>query len=200
MRIVGQLVVLRDDPQDGDREDLFRWLNLEEWNYYDEPDVSFKPISREEFAARQNRPQKSTASSHSWQIDTVAGRHVGWVKYYHLDAQAGYAYVGIDLPEPETWGQGCGAEALRLVVDYLFREMGLQSVRTKTWTGNTRMRRVAEKVGFKEIAHSPHRAAFSVRGEPLEFVEYAISRPEQAPALAVRPRPSDCPARRGIKP
>jgi RimJ/RimL family protein N-acetyltransferase len=111
-------------------------------------------------------------------VDSVEGKHIGWANYYHLDEQLGYAYVGITLPEPEVWGKGYGTEAVRLVVDYLFCEMNLPSVRTKTWTGNRRMRRVAEKVGFKELAKSPHRAPVSVRGEPLEFVEYGISREE----------------------
>jgi len=178
MQIVGKHVVLRDEIQETDYEDFFRWHNLAEWNYYDEPDAPFKSMTREESETRRKLPKKTTSASHSWQIDTVQGKHIGWVNYYQLDEQAGYAYVGIDLPEPETWGKGFGIEAVRVVVDYLFCEMGLQRVRTKTWTGNKRMRRVAEKLGFQEIARSPHRTAFSVRGEPLEFMEYEISRAE----------------------
>ncbi len=178
MQIVGKRVILRDETRETDADDLFHWRNLEEWNYYDEPDASFKPVSREEFMVKQSQPKKIPTSSHRWQIDSVEGKHIGWVNYYHLDEQAGYAYVGIALPEPETWGKGYGTEAVSLVVDYLFRSLGLKSVRTKTWTGNRRMRHVAEKVRFKEIVHSPHRAPLSVRGEPLEFVEYAITRAE----------------------
>ena len=178
MHIVGKHVLLRDEKLETDYEDFFRWQNLEEWDYYDEPDKPFKPISREEFESRRKRPKTITSASHPWQIDTIQGKHIGWVNYYQLDQQAGYAYIGIDLPEPETWGKGFGTDAVCAVVDYLFREKGLQTVKTKTWTGNARMRRVAEKVGFKEIARSPHRTAFSVRGEPLEFVEYAISKAE----------------------
>lgn len=173
--MVGRRVLLRDEIQEKDYGDFFRWRNLEEWNYNDEPDKPFKPVTLEEFESWRRRPKSMPSGAHRWQIDTLEGKHIGWVVYYQLDEQAGCAYVGIDLPEPETWGQGFGTEAVRLVVDYLFREMGLQSVKLKTWTGNRRMRRVAEKVGFKEFGRSPHRAPFSVRGEPLEFVEYAMS-------------------------
>jgi len=62
------------------------------------------------------------------------------------------------------------------VRDYLFREMGLNEVRTQTWTGNRRMIRVAEKCGFRSTGLSPHRAALSVRGEPLEFIHFLLSR------------------------
>jgi RimJ/RimL family protein N-acetyltransferase len=180
MKITGLRVVLRDERRIGDDDDFFRWLNLAEWNYYDEPDQPFKPISRAAFekllAERQRRVRAPGSDSHTWQIDTVEGRHIGWINYYQLDERAGRAYVGLDLPEEETWGQGYGTEALSLLIDYLFGEKGLQEVRAATWTGNKRMRRCAEKCGFQEVARLPHRAQFSVRGEPLERIEFAISR------------------------
>lgn len=182
MEIRGARIVLRDEKRDTDDEDFFRWLNLEEWNYYDEPDRPFKGIGREEFEARleeqRRRPRKPLPGSHSWQIDTVGAQHIGWINCYHLDEKAKRAYVGICLPEEETWGRGYGTEAVRLLLDYLLGEMGLEEVRTATWTGNTRMRRCAEKGGFREIERVPHRAEYSVRGEPLERIEFAISRGE----------------------
>lgn len=182
MKILGTHIVLRDERRGTDDEDLFRWLNLEEWNYYDEPDKPFKGISREEFEKRleerRRRPGKPSPDSHNWQIDTVEGQHIGWVNYYHLDEQAKRACVGICLPEEEMWGKGYGTEAVRLLVEHLLGEMELGEVRTATWTGNKRMMRCAEKSGFKEIGRMPHRAEYSVRGEPLERIEFSISRGE----------------------
>jgi RimJ/RimL family protein N-acetyltransferase len=179
---LGTRIVLRDDRQESDYEDYFRWWNLEEWQYYDEPDVVFKRVSREEFEKqlqeRRRRPKEPSPHSHRWEIDTLAGRHIGWVNYYHLDAEAERAYVGICLPEEEMWGQGYGTEAVRSLVEHLFGEMELKEVRTATWTGNQRMMRCAVKSGFQELARMPHRAEVSVRGEPLERIEYSISRVE----------------------
>jgi len=182
MRLSGKLVVLRDDRRDADDEDLFRWLNLEEWQYYDEPDQPFRLVTREEFESklkqRRRRPAARPPGSHRWQIDCQGGRHIGWVNYYHLDEQAQRAYVGICLPEEEAWGHGYGTEAISLVVDYLFRQMNLHEVRTATWTGNKRMMRCAQKSGFRIAARMPHSAQCSVRGEPLERIEFSISREE----------------------
>jgi len=178
MRIDGKQIVLRDEPRDGDLGDLFRWLNLEEWNYYDEPDKPFEPVTRQEFEVRRSRPRQPVAGAHTWQVDTLEGRHVGWVNYYHLNDKEGYALVGVVLPEPVDWGKGYRTEALCLVIDYLFSEMGLDEVRTQTWTGNKRMIRVAEKCGFKSTGLSPHRVALSVRGEPLEFIHLSMARSE----------------------
>ena len=186
MRLPGIRVVLRDELGDELRhtydEDLFRWLNLEEWKYYDQPDKPFTGMSRGEFEKRlkeqRSRPTESRPRSRGWHIDTTEGQHIGWVNYYQLDEQAKRAYVGISLPEEEVWGKGYGTEAVRLLVDYLFAEMELEEVRTATWTGNKRMMRCAEKSGFMVAGRMPHEPAYSVRGEPLERIEFSISREE----------------------
>jgi RimJ/RimL family protein N-acetyltransferase len=174
--------VLREYRPGADDETFFRWWNLEEWQYYDEPDLPFEGLSREvhdrRVAEQHRRSEEPDPSSHAWQIDTVEGRHVGFVNYYYLDPEAGRADVGIGLAEEETWGQGYGTEALGLLLGHLFGVMALEEVRTATWTGNARMQRVAAKCGFREIGRSPYDTEFSVRGEPLERVEYALSRAE----------------------
>jgi len=176
MKIPGKYVVLRDDRKEADREDFFRWRNLEEWQYYDEPDAPFKPISRgayqKRLKERKQEPKPSILDSHMWQIDTIAGQHVGWVSYYQLDRQLGSAFIGICLPEEETWNKGLGTEAITLLINHLFQEMELKQIKLATWTGNQRMVRCAEKCGFVENIRMPHRTPFSVRGEPLERIEF----------------------------
>jgi RimJ/RimL family protein N-acetyltransferase len=180
MEIRGTRIVLRDEWRSSDDEDRFRWRNLEEWNYYDEPDKPLEGMDREEYERRlqerRRNPRMTAPSSHSWQIDTSEGRHIGWVNYYGLDEQAKRVYVGICLPEEETWGEGYGTETVTLLLSHLFNRMGLEEVRTATWTGNKRMMRCAEKSGFGQAVRMPHRASVSVRGEPLERVEFSVSR------------------------
>jgi RimJ/RimL family protein N-acetyltransferase len=84
--------------------------------------------------------------------------------------------VGICLPEEETWGKGYGTEAVTLLLKHLFGRMGLEEVRTATWTGNKGMMRCAEKSGFGQAVRMPHRASVSVRGEPLKRIEFSVSR------------------------
>lgn len=179
MQIRGERVILRSESRDGDMEVLFRWLNLSEWQYYDEPDASFEPISRAVFDARHQHPDppRPETQPRCW-IDTIEGRLIGWVNTYGYDENVHSIYVGIDLPEPNTWGQGYGTGALRLWIDHLFHTMNLQVVRAATWSGNARMIRCAKKCGLTEISRGPHRATISVRGELLERVDFAISRAE----------------------
>ncbi len=175
MKIKGQLVILRDDPRDSDSDDFFRWFNMEEWKYYDQPDQPFQPISREEFdklAKKKSRP------SPGYHIDTVDGQHIGWVTCYNWDQEEKSAFIGICIPEEENWGKGYGTEAVSLFLNFLFDSLGLNTIRTATWTGNKRMVRCAQKAGFTNQKIMPHRSSISVRGEPLERIEFSLSSAE----------------------
>lgn len=182
MEIPGTRIVLREYSPDPDDADFYQWWNLLEWQYYDEPDQPVAGVSCEAYERRleerRRHPAEPDPSTQAWQIDTVAGRHIGFVSTYDLDERARRASVGIGLPEEETWGQGYGTEAMELLLGHLFGELALEEVQTVTWTGNVRMKRVAVKCGSKEVGRSRYDTEFSVRGEPLERIEFSISRGE----------------------
>jgi len=185
MIIKGKRVILRDD-RDSDPEDYFRWFNLEEWQYYDHPDKPFQPISREEFNKRakknresfDKRKKKKNRPSPGYHIDAVDGQHLGWVSIYNWDQEEKSTFIGINIPEEENWGKGYGTEAVSLFLNFLFDSFGLNTIRTATWTGNKRMVRCAQKAGFTNKKNMPHRSSISVRGEPLERIEFSLSSAE----------------------
>ena len=185
MKIKGQRVILQDD-RDSDPEDYFRWFNLEEWQYYDRPDQPFQPISREQFDERakknrerfEERAKDKSKPKPGFHIDTVDGQHLGWVSIYNWDQEEKFTYIGINIPEEENWGKGYGTEAVSLFLDFLFDSFGLNTIRTATWTGNKRMVRCAQKAGFTNQKTMPHRSSISVRGEPLERIEFSLSSAE----------------------
>jgi RimJ/RimL family protein N-acetyltransferase len=100
------------------------------------------------------------------------------VNYYNWDQEERSAFIGICIPEEENWGKGCGTEAVSLFVKFLFDTCGLRTIRTATWTGNRRMVRCAQKAGFTNQEIMPHRSSISVRGEPLERIEFSLSSAE----------------------
>jgi RimJ/RimL family protein N-acetyltransferase len=179
LKIEGQRVMLRDDHRDSDTDDFFRWFNMEEWKYYDQPDRPFQPISREEFNILSKKNSETASPfGHSWHIDTVDGQHIGWVSSYKWDHEEKSAFIGISIPEEENWGKGYGTEAVSLFLNFLFDSFDLKTIRTATWTGNKRMVRCAGKAGFTDQKIMPHRSSISVRGEPLERIEFSLSSAE----------------------
>jgi len=186
MKIKGNRVILSDDPLDSDSDAFFRWFNLEEWQYYDQPDKPFQPVSREVFdeRARKNREkfdelaQNKSRPNPGYHIYTVAGQHIGWVNCYNWDQGEKSVFIGISIPEEEHWGKGYGTEAVKLFLNLLFDTFDLNTIRTATWTGNQRMVRCAQKAGFTNQKFMPHSSSISVRGEPLERIEFTLSRAE----------------------
>jgi RimJ/RimL family protein N-acetyltransferase len=185
MKIKGQRVILTDEHRDSS-DDFFKWFNLEEWQYYDDPDQPFQPISREEFDQRAKRNQEGyderlkdkSRPNPGYAIDTVDGQHIGWITIYKWDQEEKSTYIGISIPEEENWGKGYGTEAVRLFLNFLFDSFGLTTIRTATWTGNKRMVRCAQKAGFINQKTMPHPSSISVRGEPLERIEFSLSSAE----------------------
>ncbi|GAU76826.1 GNAT family N-acetyltransferase [Fusibacter sp. 3D3] len=84
------------------------------------------------------------------EIEASDGQHVGWVVVYHDYADPHMTEVGIDIPEDAYWGQGIGAEALALWIQYLFETMPIQRIGFSTWSGNIAMVKIGQKLGFLE--------------------------------------------------
>ncbi len=61
----------------------------------------------------------------------------------HERAEMGY-WIGVPY-----WGRGYASEAARAVVEYSFRELGLNRIYATVFAGNTASRRVAEKAGMR---------------------------------------------------
>jgi RimJ/RimL family protein N-acetyltransferase len=59
--------------------------------------------------------------------------------------------LGIKIGPESLRGRGYASEAVELLVGYCFDTLGLQVVRGSTLSHNTRMQRVFEKCGFREV-------------------------------------------------
>ena len=55
----------------------------------------------------------------------------------------------IDICESDVWGHGVGTKVLRTFMNYYF-DQGCHELYTQTWSGNFRMIRCAQKLGFQE--------------------------------------------------
>lgn len=159
-------VVLRDMLK-SDIEDNVRWFTTEtRWSDFDAP---WEPVSGDEaeertcwtryFDGMKGIPEAELR----WKLEIEwMGRHVGWVSSYMIDehydwiafddireGQTVHRAVGICICEPDVWNRGVGTKALRAFLEYYF-DHGVDAIYTQTWSGNTRMLRCAEKLGFTE--------------------------------------------------
>lgn len=79
------------------------------------------------------------------------GRPIGNCGLHEVDLPNRRTMVGIMIGEPEARGRGYGTEAMRLLLDFAFTALGLNSVMLIVFEYNGAGLRCYEKVGFREV-------------------------------------------------
>ncbi|MHA1647370.1 MAG: GNAT family N-acetyltransferase [Promethearchaeota archaeon] len=67
-----------------------------------------------------------------------------------LDWKNRVGSLGIMIGEKSAWNKGYGTEAMKLLVEYGFRELNMNRIELEVFASNPRAKRCYEKVGFKE--------------------------------------------------
>lgn len=158
-------IILRDLIE-SDIGDWIRWETVDtEWMDWDGPDLEAPPFVesefREECEALLRQPR--TGFRNFFELDTADGKHIGMVtagltgeNYQYLtraEIEAGvkaYHTLGIVICESSQWSRGLGTQALTAFCRH-FLNSGRTAIRLQTWSGNLRMVRCAEKIGFVEV-------------------------------------------------
>lgn len=164
MEIKYQNIVLRDMVE-SDIDDWVRWNTIEtEWMDWDGPDLPSEPFDeeafREESAVQLCNPIEGFRSF--FELDTIAGTHLGMVSSYptgasfeHLTwkearcSEKFYHTLGIVICESTHWSKGIGTQALTAFCKH-YIDHGITQLRLQTWSGNIRMIRCAQRIGFTE--------------------------------------------------
>lgn len=146
-----------------DIEDEIRWTSTDtDWIKADTPWEDILPADAEELREYitdciNNIPEDALR----WRLEIENdGKHIGFVCHYPLDenyepisfeeitdATRLNWGIGVEICESAYWGRGLGTQALVAFIRYL-KDRGLGAFCLETWSGNTRMIKCAEKIGF----------------------------------------------------
>lgn len=77
--------------------------------------------------------------------------------------EAGTGEFGLELA-PGHWGRGLATEAAGAILEFGFRELGLQRIQGDTVTENSRVQRLVTRLGFTKVATVPGPEWMSARG------------------------------------
>lgn len=179
-------IVLRDMVE-ADIDDQIRWWTVDtDWGDWDAPWKPLNPIDPVQYRQKLQNQIAQPKQGHRWslEITTASGVHIGKTNSYLIDEQWNWLSLldvapgqrvfhtlGIDLMEKDYWGSGLGTQALAAFIlhhlDHGIRELCLQ-----TWSGNLRMVRCADKLGFAEC----HREVGyrEVRGEIYDGLTFRL--------------------------
>ena len=144
---------------ESDIADYVKWFTVEtEWMDFDAPWETSSSSYDEELSSWSEYYQSVKELGKDeirWKFEIeVNGHHIGWVSRYfdleYLDNKNNIPAIGIDIPEKSFRERGIGTEALKMFIEYL-KKAGHEHFYIQTWSGNQRMLRVAEKLGFSII-------------------------------------------------
>lgn len=164
MEIKYRDIILRDMVE-RDIEDYIRWYNVDtEWGDWDAPDKPIESVDPDIYRARMLEWLKKPSPNFRthFEIATADGSHIGSVNCYAIDEHfklvpmpdavaSGVVRwtLGLGICESRLWGMRLGTKALTAFICY-FLENGKWPIHLQTWSGNIRMIRCAQRLGFVE--------------------------------------------------
>lgn len=148
--ITGQKVVLRDKRLTDARND-YKWKKDPELAQLDAaPQLT---IGFAQFLLNYTADlHLSRSTSRQFAIETKEGKHIGNCGFYDISQIRGEAELGIIIGDRDYWGKGYGSDAVKILVDYIFRETNLSRIYLKTLTDNFRAQQCFTKSGFSQYA------------------------------------------------
>ena len=101
-------------------------------------------------------------------VDLESDKLIGRCMLFNVNHVDRNAMLGIVIGEKSYWGRGYGQEAIRLLLDYGFSLLNLNSVMLGTFAFNERAIHCYKKVGFCEIGH--RRQARIIAGKKFDAI------------------------------
>lgn len=169
----GKLVRLAA-PKTEDHEIMAKWTTNPEFSRMLDNDPAMPHNA--DYWAEGDKKDKERPNNFSFRIRTLEDdKLIGFIDLWTSWSNQG-AWVGIGIGEPEYWGRGYGSDALRVGVNYAFRELGLYKVTLGVFSYNPRAVKAYEKVGF--VHEGQARAMLYRDGQRHDFLYMGILRPE----------------------
>lgn len=125
------------------------------WNRNDEfarlmdsdPPVPWSTVANQSWLEKHIESEEGR--SFPFMIHTLEGdRPIGFTDLGGVRWRHGDAWVGIGIGDPDDWGKGYGTDAMRVLLRYAFRQLGLHRVSLEVFEYNARAARSYEKSGF----------------------------------------------------
>ena len=147
--IKGKNVVLRDKRLEDARQD-YVWKTDPELARLDATLPVDVPFSTFLLTYAEELDRRADGQGRVFAVETTEGKHIGNCCYYNIDWLRKEAEVGILIGDAAYWDAGYGTDAVKALVDYVFKEKGLKKVYLHTLVWNTRAQKCFNKCGFVE--------------------------------------------------
>lgn len=168
-----ELVNIRAAKAD-ELEEIYSLVTLnDEWTKFNGPYFTYTHPSQSDFAEMKF---KMLLDGVDMQLITLDNKPIGTVNCYWECKETRWLEAGVIIYDSDYWGQNIGALAVPLWITNLFNTREIERVGMTTWSGNSRMMALAEKVGLKREAIL--RKVRYYKGKYYDSVKYGVIREE----------------------
>jgi len=175
----GKLVCLAPIDHEADPAIASRWTHDAEFMRLLQPDP-VRPLSPAMVKKKYERIEKAAEEGKNLIYFTIRllpdDLLIGFAQLYWVEWNNGAAMIQLGIGDPEWRGQGCGTEALQLLLRYAFAEMNLHRLSARIGEYNPAAIHLFEKAGF--IQEVRRRQAIQRDGRRWDMLSYGILRPE----------------------
>lgn len=120
-------------------------------NYIVDPMMDTTPYAYDYERIEKAYRIKTTEESRRYFFITHGDKIIGQIYLKHMDEGNKTTEFGIALTDDSVKGKGFGTEAIRLLIDYAFNVLDMESIAADSVLRNTRSQHVLEKTGFRYI-------------------------------------------------
>ncbi len=144
----GEKIKLRAHKKE-DMKKIYDFLNDYELKSVYDTDVAF-PSSMEQIEKNYNEETVEDGGKYSFAIeDLETGKYIGSCIITEVDFIARFAKVGIIIGDKNFLGKGFGSDAMKTLINFIFKEMNMNKVKLEVFSHNLRAIKSYEKCGFK---------------------------------------------------
>lgn len=168
------VVLTRLRPSDSD--DLYRMVNNREIM---SRTSRYRPIGYEEHC---NWLKNACANPHYFAIrHSLMGDLLGTTELHGIDEVARYGFISIKII-PKYWKQGLAEPAVSQLIDYAFKDLGLNSVRAEVLEPNVASINLFTKLGF--TVDGRHRQSGFLDGQLVDEIIFSLLRSDPRPSAS----------------
>lgn len=151
-----------------------------EWKRWDAPYYHTAPLVIMDFEEFEKQREDLIHQNNEELPETLGiehqGDYIGMVTVHDVDKTRIWKEIGIVIYDPKYWGRGYGSEALKVWINLLFKYRSIHRLGLATWSGNERMIRAIQSLGWIEEARI--RRARVVNGVYYDSLRFGILREE----------------------
>jgi RimJ/RimL family protein N-acetyltransferase len=180
----GKLVRLAPLDRDRHLANAVAWMNDAEvtrWTLVG--DFPMTRLAEEAFFVERAKAGP-TDTDLAFAVETLAGEHIGFTGLHRIDWRHRFAVTGTLLGRKDCWGKGYGTDVAFTRSHYAFDVLGLETLLSECFAGNTASRKMLARAGYREAGVIP--GLYFKRGARTDKIQLYCKRDDWQRAAASR--------------